>query len=169
MILKNEFTEGLRGKIMNEFDYYIFLDYSEKLIGYNIIEKANVKEILPKISKLKHYKNVKHKKEYLNSIKRILNNDELLHLFLKIKIKELRMNIEIYTDIAAFLKTHEKCIVFVSVDNNQYHCFCKFVNIIDGKNTKVIKESDLVIGSIEYKISLVIDNLLNLERTRKSK
>lgn len=154
---------------MNEFDYYIFLDYSEKLIGYNIIEKTNIKEVLPKIRKLKHYRHVKHKREYLNSIKRILTNEEVLNLFFKTKIKELRMNIEIYTDIAAFLKTNENCIIFVSVDNNQYRCFCKLVNIIDERNTKVVKESDLIVGSIEYKLSLVIDNLLNLKRTRKSK
>jgi len=28
---------------MKEFDYYIFIDYSENLIGYNIIEKEKLK------------------------------------------------------------------------------------------------------------------------------
>ena len=37
-----------------EFDYYIFMDYSENLIGYIIINKEKIKELLPKIIKLKH-------------------------------------------------------------------------------------------------------------------
>jgi len=48
---------------MKEFDYYIFIDYSENLIGYNIIEKEKLKNLLPKISKLKHYKVLTEKKK----------------------------------------------------------------------------------------------------------
>ena len=46
-----------------EFDYYIFIDYSEDFIGYNIIGKEKIKELLPRISKIKHYKEIKHKKD----------------------------------------------------------------------------------------------------------
>ena len=154
---------------MYTFDYYLFIDYSENLIGYNIIEKSKIDEALPKISKLKHYKSVKHKREYLNAIKKMFENENVCGFFLKTKIKEIRQNIEIYTDVADFLKNHANCIAFVSIDNNQYMSFCRLVKIIDGENTKIVKESDLKKDSAEYKLSLVIDNLLNLERTRKSK
>ena len=33
-------------------DYYIFIDYSERLVGYIIIQKEKIKELLPRISKL---------------------------------------------------------------------------------------------------------------------
>ena len=39
-----------------EFDYYIFMDYSENLIGYIIIDNDKVDRLLSKITKLKHYK-----------------------------------------------------------------------------------------------------------------
>jgi len=56
-------------KDRKDYDYYLFLDYSENLIGYNIIEKNKIKGLLPNIIKLKHYKGLKHKREYLNSMK----------------------------------------------------------------------------------------------------
>jgi len=31
---------------MKEFDYYIFIDYSENLIGYSIIENKKLKNLL---------------------------------------------------------------------------------------------------------------------------
>ncbi|MBS3066074.1 hypothetical protein J4229_03460 [Candidatus Pacearchaeota archaeon] len=81
-----------------EFDYYMFIDYSENFLGYMILEKARKKEFLPKISK--------------------------------------------------------------------YSNFEKLVRIIDGNNTKVVKENELKNGSIEYKTSLVLDSLLNIERLK---
>jgi hypothetical protein len=47
---------------MEEFDYYMFIDYSENLLGYNILEYSKIKELLPKISKIKHYKDIKTEK-----------------------------------------------------------------------------------------------------------
>ena len=41
-----------------EFDYYIFIDYSENLIGYNIIEKEKVGELLLKTSRFRDRKSV---------------------------------------------------------------------------------------------------------------
>ena len=43
--------------IKMEFDYYIFIDYSEDFLGYLIIEKDKIKELISKISKFSHYKN----------------------------------------------------------------------------------------------------------------
>ena len=43
-----------------EFDYYIFIDYSENLIGYIIIDERRINELLSKISKLKHYTILKY-------------------------------------------------------------------------------------------------------------
>ena len=39
-----------------QFDYYVFIDYSENLVGYSIIEKNKMIELLPKISRFKHYR-----------------------------------------------------------------------------------------------------------------
>ena len=61
-----------------EFDYYIFIDYSEDFIGYDIIEKEKIKELLSRISKIKHYKEVKHKKEYLKSIRKVFDKNNIL-------------------------------------------------------------------------------------------
>ena len=73
---------------------------------------------------------------------------------------------EIYSDILEFLKKHDNCIIFISIDNKQYSNFERLVKFIDGRNIKVIKESDLKKGSLEYKISLVLDTLLNIERLK---
>ena len=154
---------------MYNFDYYIFIDYSENLIGYSIIEKSNIDLLLPKISKFKHYRNIKYKSQYLKSINKKIKDNKIIDLFFKIKIKEIRQNIEIFTDITYFLKNHNNCIIFVSIDNNQYVNFCKLVKLINNKKIKIVKESDLKKDSVEYKMSLVIDNLLNLKRKKMSK
>jgi len=152
-----------------EFDYYIYIDYSENLIGYSIIESSKIRELLPKISKLKHYKEVKYKREYHRSITRIFEKNNLLNYFIKTKIREIQQNIEIFMDVGEFIKLHLNCLIFVSVDNKQYSNFEKFVKIINGENIKVKKESELREFSPEYKISLVLDNLLNIERIKNDK
>jgi len=74
---------------------------------------------------------------------------------------------EIHLDVLEFLKTHENCIIFISVDNSQYSAFRKMVNIVDGKDIMIKQESELKEGTPEYQVSLVLDNLLNIERLRK--
>ena len=98
-----------------EFDYYIFIDYSEDFIGYNIIEFNKIKDLLPKISKIKHYKEVNHKKQYLGAIKRTLNNNKIINYFLALKIKKVTQTLEIFTDIAEFIKAHGNFLIFVSI------------------------------------------------------
>ncbi len=150
-----------------EFDYYIYIDYSENLIGYIIIEKEKVKDLLPKISKLKHYKNLKHKKEYLNSMKKLFVREKIDSLLFRKKIKECKNNIDIFIEVFEFIKKHNNCIIFISVDDYQYRKFRKMINIIDGGKTQVVKESKLRKGSDEYQMSLVIDTKLNLERRKR--
>jgi len=152
---------------MKEFDYYIFIDYSENLIGYSIIENKKLKELIPKISRFKHYRVARDKKLYLKNIKKTIKRDNLKSSFLKLKIKEIYKNMEIYLDILEFLKKHENCIIFISVDNSQYLTFRKMVNIVDGENIIIKQESELVEGTSEYKASLVLDNLLNIERLKE--
>ena len=151
-----------------EFDYYIFIDYSENLIGYLILEKNKIKELLPKIVRFKHYKNARNKKLYLKNIKKTINREEIKSSFLRLKIKDMGQNMEIYLDILEFLKKHENCIIFISVDNRQYSAFRKMISITDGKYTTIKQESELRDGTIEYKISLVLDNLLNIERLKEN-
>ena len=151
---------------MREFDYYIFIDFSENLIGYDIIEKSKVKEILPKISKFKHYKGSRNRKIYLNHIKNTIKRERIRDYFEKVRIMSMRDNIELFAEVLDFIKKHEKCIIFISVDDFQYRSFMKLVRVIDDDKTKVVKESQLKVGSTEYQLSLVIDNLLNIERRK---
>ena len=41
------------------------------------------------------------------------------------------------------------------------------INIVDGENITIKQESELIRGTREYQISLVLDNLLNIERTKE--
>ncbi|MBI2452278.1 hypothetical protein HYV50_04360 [Candidatus Pacearchaeota archaeon] len=152
---------------MKEFDYYIFIDYSENLIGYSIIENKKLKELLPKISRFRHYRSARNRKLYLKNIKKTLERDNIKSSFLKLKIKGRHKNMEIYLDVLEFLKKHENCIIFISIDNKQYFTFRKMLGIADGANVIVKKESELIEGTSEYKVSLILDNLLNIERLEK--
>jgi len=152
---------------MKEFDYYIFIDYSENLIGYSIIENNKLKELLPKISKFAHYKELKHKQAYIHSIKKIIEKNKIIDFFLKHKIREMRQNLEIYSEVLEFLKKHDNCIIFISIDNHEYSNFQKLVKVIDRERTVVKRESELIIGTPEYQASLVLDTLLNIERLKK--
>ncbi len=151
---------------MKEFDYYIFIDYSEEVLGYMIIEYSKIKEFMPLISKFGHYSKLKHKSSYLRSIKKRIDRDKLREYLFKLKIKRVSDSPEIYADIAVFLKNHNNCIIFISIDDKQYSNFERLVEVINGETTKVVKESQLKINSKEYKISLVLDTLLNIERLK---
>ncbi|MFH1801912.1 MAG: hypothetical protein ABH864_00505 [archaeon] len=149
---------------MKEFDYYIFIDYSENLIGYNIISKDNVPQLLPKIERFKHYKGERGRKVYLSHIKNTIKREGIRSYFDKIKIVKLRDNIEIFAEVLGFIKKHDNCIIFISVDDFQYRAFSKLVHVVNDGKTRVVKESQLKAGSATYRLSLVIDNLLNIER-----
>jgi len=149
-----------------QFDYYVFIDYSDNFLGYLIVENNKISEFLPKISKFSHYKELKHKHAYLRSIKKIIEKNDILSYPLKTKIRKTTDTPEIYSDILEFLKKHNNCLIFVSVDNKQYSNFERLVKIIDGTNNKVVRESELKKGTFEYKISLVLDTLLNIERLK---
>ena len=141
-----------------EFDYYIYIDYSENLIGYMIIEKNKIRELIPKIIKLNHYSGLRHKSAYIHSIKRVLEKNNI--------IKEKKQNLEIYSDVLHFLKQHDNCLILVSIDNHEYANFKKLVNIIDGEKTKILRECELKKGSPEYRMSLILDTILNIERLK---
>ncbi len=151
---------------MKEFDYYIFIDYSENLLGYIIIERARIKDLLPKIFRFRHYRDAGDRKLYLKNVKQTFKRENLLSYFIKHKIREIRQNMEIFLDVGEFIKNHSNCLIFASIDNKQYNNFQNFVKIVDGDNIKIIKESELKVGTIEYQISLILDNLLNIERLK---
>ena len=152
-----------------EFDYYIYVDYSENLVGYTIIEKNKVKKLLPKISRFIHYRRSKNRKVYLKYIHDTIKREKIYSYFVKFKIKGMYENLEICTDVLDFVKKHEHCIIFVSIDDKQYRKFRKLVNIVNGEKTKVVKESELKKGTAEYQMSLLLDNLLNIERRKQQK
>ncbi len=152
---------------MEKFNYYIYIDYSEGLIGYNILEKNKLNELLPKISRFRHYRDSKNRKLYLKNVNNTLKKENIRDYFVRIKIKSKIDSLEIYSDVLEFVKKHDNCLIFISVDDNQFKNFKKLVEIIDGKTIKIIKESELKRGTQEYQISLVLDNLLNIERRSK--
>ena len=152
-----------------DFDYYIFIDYSENLIGYIIIDKESKNKLLPMLVKLKHYKGLKHKIEYLNTAKKCFEKNSLHNFIVKQRITELRQNVELCSEIFDFCGLKKESKIFISVDDRQYRGFMKLASIVDGKRLKIVKEGELKKDSIEYKISLIIDTLLNLKRTRDKK
>ena len=152
-----------------EFDYYIFIDYSENLIGYLIIEVCKIKELLPKISKFAHYKFLKHKSAYLHSIKNRIEREKIKSYLLKLKIKDVRETPEIYVDLVEFIKKNDNCLIFICVDDKQFSNFERLVKNLEGHNNKVVKESELKKDSKEYHVSLVLDTLLNIERLKNEK
>jgi len=123
--------------------------------------------LLPKISKFTHYRKLRHKNAYIHSIKKIIEKEKIISYFTRNKIRGIRHNLDIFIEVINFLKEHERCIIFISIDNHQYLSFRKMVNIADGENTLVKKESELIKGTAEYQTSLVLDTLLNIERLRK--
>lgn len=151
-----------------EFDYYIFIDYSEDLIGYIIIDKEKINELFPKITKLKHYRGLKHKKLYLNAAKKLFEKNKILDIVSKHRITELRQNIEICSEVFDFCKKKSESKMFISIDDRQYKGFMKIAYMIDGKRFKIVKEGQLKEDSAEYQMSLIIDTLLNLKRTRQN-
>jgi len=151
---------------MKAFDYYIFIDYSENLLGYMIIENNKLKVLLPKLSRFRHYREARDRKLYLKNIKNTISREKIKEDILKLKINKVINSPEIYADIAFFLKKNHNCIIFISIDDKQYSNFERFVEVIDGKDTKIVKESELKEGSLEYRLSLILDSLLNIERSK---
>ncbi|MCK5043590.1 hypothetical protein KAR52_01135 [Candidatus Pacearchaeota archaeon] len=154
-------------KTRKDYDYYIFLDYSEDLIGYNIIEQKKIGELLPKILRFEHYKGRRNRKIYLKHINYTIKREKIKSYFEKTKIEESRKNIELFTEVLEFIKKHENCIIFLSVDDYQFKKLRKLLFLINGKNIDIRKESQLKKGTPEYQVSLVIDNLLNIERRKQ--
>jgi len=124
---------------MKEFDYYIFIDFSENLLGYSIIENKKLKELLQKISRFRHYKDAENRKLYLKNVKKTIKRENIELYFSRLKIREFR----------------------------QYSAFRKIIKIVSEKNIVVKQESELVKGTPEYQASLVLDNLLNIERLKQ--
>ena len=152
---------------MKKFDYYIFIDFSENLIGYNIIKKENVGDLLPKILKFRHYKGRRNRKLYIKHLKNAIKKNKIKSYFEKTRIMEIRKNMDLFLEILEFIKKNNNCAIFISVDDYQYKYFTRLVKIVDGDKTKISKESELKKDSSEYKLSLVIDNLLNIERRKR--
>ena len=154
-------------KDRKDYDYYIFLDYSENLVGYNIIEQKKISDLLPKILRFEHYKGRRNRKTYLKHISDTIKREKIKSYFERIKIKELRKNIELFIEILEFIKIHKNCIIFLSVDDYQFKKFKKLISLVNKENTDIKKESELKKGTPEYQASLVIDNLLNIERRKQ--
>tara|TARA_Y100000034_G_scaffold116735_1_gene155420 strand:+ start:405 stop:632 length:228 start_codon:yes stop_codon:yes gene_type:complete len=72
-------------KKRKDYDYYIFLDYSENLVGYNIIERNKINELLPKIKKFTHYKGRRNRKIYLKHVINTISRERIRSYFDKIR------------------------------------------------------------------------------------
>lgn len=122
---------------------------------------------MAKIPKLKHYKELKQKDLYLKSMKKSFDKNKILECLCKHKVSELRQNVELCSEVLEFCKSKPESEIFISVDDRQYKGFIKLIEILDGKKFTIVKEGKLKKGSIEHKLSLIIDTLLNIKRTRK--
>lgn len=151
------------------FDYYIFVDYSENFLGYLIVDVKDLNEIMPRISKFAHYKKLKHKSSYIKSIKKRIEKEKIMNYFLKVKIRNVRETPEIYADLAEFIKEKGNCLIFISIDDKQYSNFKRLVKNIDGRNISIVRESKLKKDSREDRLSLVIDTFLNIRRLKDEK
>ncbi len=156
-------------KDRREYNYYIFIDYSENLVGYSIIEQDKIFELLPKISRFAHYKGHKNRKIYLKKINETIKRENIKEFFERIKIKRVNKNLDLFIEVLDFIKKNKNCIIFLCVDDYQFKKMKKLLYLVDGRNTDVRKESSLKKGTPEYQVSLVIDNLLNIERRKNSK
>ena len=150
-----------------DYDYYIFIDYSDNLVGYSIIEQKKIFELLPKIKKFEHYKTRKHRKVYIQHINSTIKREKITDFFEKIRIDKVNKNMDLFIEVLEFIKKHKNCIIFLCVDDYQFKKFRRLIHLIDGDNTEVRKESQLKKGTPEYQTSLVIDNLLNMERRKQ--
>ncbi|HRZ85520.1 MAG TPA: hypothetical protein P5277_01945 [Candidatus Paceibacterota bacterium] len=66
-----------------------------------------------------------------------------------------------------FININNNCEIFISVDNNQYNSFMKLFNLMPHQdNILILRESCIKKDSNECKLSLIIDNLLNIERLK---
>ena len=149
-----------------QFDYYVFIDYSDNLIGYIILNKEKIKGCFPWINKLKHYRRIKRGSLYLKAMKNMFERNNVLGSLEKHKVTELRYNLELCSEIFEFCKSKPDSNIFISVDDRQYLGFMKLMNVLDGKKFTIVKEGKLIPNSIEHKLSFIIDTLLNLKRTR---
>ena len=155
-------------EINKKIDYYIFIDYSNDLIGYNIVEYGKLHLILLQIIKFRHYKEERHKRTYILKIKREIKNSNLTNLLLKQKISPIKDNLLIFAEVIEFIKKFDNCIIFMSVDNNQFNAFIRLLEMIPHKDHVIVrKESDLKRNSPEYQLSLIMDTMLNIERVSK--
>ncbi len=150
-----------------DYDYYIFIDYSDNLVGYNIIEQNNMIKLLPKIKKFEHYKARKHRKVYIQHINNTIKRENMVDFFERIRIDKVNKNMDLFIEVLEFIKKHKNCIIFLCVDDYQFKKFRRLIHLIDGDNAEVRKESQLKKGTPEYQTSLVIDNLLNIERRKQ--
>lgn len=153
-------------KNRKDYDYYIFIDYSEGFVGYGIIKQDRFFELLPKISKFQHYKKQKNKSVYLGHIKSTIKRENLLSFFERLKILKVKDNLDLFVEISEFLKKCENFLFFLCIDDYQFKKFKKLFCLVNCEKVDIKKESELKKGTPEYKISLVIDNLLNIERKK---
>ncbi len=151
---------------MKEFDFYIYIDYSEKLMGYLIIECKNKDVLLKKINGLKHFKDMRNKEQYLHKVKNIFKKNSIESLLYKSKIVYTRDTIIILEEVIFFIKKNRDFNIFISIDDKHHDSFVRLFKEFDNFDFIIIKESKLKIGTEEYQLSLIIDNLLNIERRK---
>jgi hypothetical protein len=97
-------------------------------------------------------------------MKKLFEREKIVSYLEKSRIKNIRYNLDIFIEVSEFIKKHENCIIFISIDNFQYNTFRKVINLVDKDKVEIVRESQLKKGSPEYRMSLIIDTQLNLVR-----
>ena len=164
MTVENKLMDEKKKK---EFDYYVYVDYSEDFIGYVIIDGKNKLLLLRKSIKFRHFKELRHKGTYLLKIKKVIEKENIYSLIYKSKISSMRNSLNIFSEVVDFVKRNAENWIFISVDNKQYISFVRlFREVFEMENIVIVKEDRLIKNSVEYKLSLIIDNFLNIERRK---
>ena len=153
---------------MREFDYYIFIDYSEDYLGYLIIDKEKVNEILPKISKFKHYRKARNRKLYLNNASKTLRRENIYASFLKFDLCKNNEKLKVYTEVLDFVIKFSNWNIFISIDDHEYSNFTQIFNPINSAKIILKKESELREKTCKYQMNLVLDTILNLKRLKNT-
>ena len=142
------------------------MDYSENLIGYLIIFSEDLVKCIPKITRLKHYREVKKRKLYIKKVKATYKKEKILECFYKKKVREILETPEIFLDIEEFLEKNKDKKIFISIDDRQYPKYHRLVKKNDGENITIVRESKLKKNTPEYRINLVLDTWLNIKRLK---
>lgn len=164
---KQKINEEIEKPISRRFNYHIFIDVSSEMAGYMIVESKKFEEILLLTAKLHPYSKIKRKEKYLESVSKNVRWRKVKTLIEDLVIEKREMQVGLFKDIATLLQENKDNLYFISVSDRIYFDVSKLLELVEKKNYLIVKSSDLKKDSEEFKVSLILETLLNLKRRKK--